>query len=109
MSMLEKLVLPEIRELIDCKDLPTLRDILREWIPPDLAALVEDLQPEEQAFVFRALETRAAAEVFGYLDFKIRKHLVASLPIGEVTKILNGLTPDDRTRFLEVLCGQLTS
>lgn len=103
MSMLEKLVLPEIRELIDCKDLGTLREILREWIPPDLAALVEDLEPEEQAFVFRALETRAAAEVFGYLDFEIQKHLVESLPIGEVTKILNGLAPDDRTRFLEVL------
>jgi len=41
--------------------------------------------------------------VFGYLDFEIQKHLVESLAIGEVTKILNGLAPDDRTRFLEVL------
>lgn len=103
MSMLEKLVLPEIRELIDAKDVNTLREILREWIPPDLGALVEDLEPDEQAFVFRALEKNAAADVFAYLDFEAQKHLVESLPIGEVTKILNGMAPDDRTRFLEVL------
>ena len=58
MSMLEKLVLPEIRELIDAKDVGTLREILSDWIPPDLGALVEDLEPEEQAFVFRAMSKK---------------------------------------------------
>ncbi len=36
MSMLEKLVLPEIRELIVSKDVTTLHEVLSEWIPPDL-------------------------------------------------------------------------
>jgi magnesium transporter len=103
MSMLEKLVLPEIRELIADKDVTTLHEILGEWIPPDLGALVEDLEPEEQAFVFRALEKEKAAETFAYLDADAQHHLVESLPIGEVTKILNGMAPDDRTRFLEEL------
>ncbi len=101
MSMLEKLVLPEIRELIDAKDVGTLREILSDWIPPDLGALVEDLEPEEQAFVFRAMSKESAADTFAYLDFEVQRHLVESLPIGEVTKILNGMAPDDRTRFLE--------
>ena len=56
MTMLEKLVLPEIRELIDSKDWLTLREILSEWLPPDLAALIADLSSDEQAAVFRALE-----------------------------------------------------
>jgi magnesium transporter len=103
MSMLEKLVLPEIRELMDAKDVDTLGDILSEWIPPDLGALIEDLEPEEQAFVFRVLEKEAAADTFAYLDPDVQRHLVDSLPIGEVTKILNGLAPDDRTKFLEEL------
>jgi magnesium transporter len=101
--MLEKLVLPEIRELIADKDLGTLHDILGEWIPPDLGALVEDLEPEEQAFVFRALGKGKAANTFAYLDVDAQQHLVESLPIAEVTKILNGMAPDDRTRFLEEL------
>ena len=54
MTMLEKLVLPEIRELIRAKDLNTLRDILSEWLVPDLAALIADLEPDEQAVVFRS-------------------------------------------------------
>ncbi len=103
MSMLEKLVLPEIRELISAKDVTTLREILSDWLPPDLAALVEDLEPEEQSFAFRALGQQSAADTFAYLDFDAQRHLVESLPIGEMTKILNGMAPDDRTRFLEEL------
>jgi magnesium transporter len=103
MSMLEKLVLPEIRELINTKDLSTLREILGEWLAPDLAALIEDLEPDEQALVFRSLEMSKAAETFAYLDFNIQQQLVESLPIGEVAKILAGMAPDDRTRFLERL------
>ena len=103
MTMLEKLVLPEIRELIRSKDLATLREILGEWLVPDLAALISDLEPEEQASVFRALEMSAAATAFGYLDFSVQEQLTESLPVGEVAKILNGMAPDDRTRFLEDL------
>jgi magnesium transporter len=103
MTMLEKLVLPEIRELIGGKDLATLREILVEWLPPDLAALIADLEPDEQAVVFRALETSEAATVFGYLDFAAQEQLIESLPVGELVKILNGMAPDDRTRFLEDL------
>ncbi len=61
MTMLEKLVLPEIRELIRAKDWATLREILSEWLQPDLAALISDLEPDEQAIVFRALESSSAA------------------------------------------------
>ncbi len=103
MTMLEKLVLPEIRELIRAKDWTTLREILGEWLPPDLAALVEDLEPDEQAAVFRGLESSLAAALFGYLDFSEQEHLAESLPVGEIVKILNGMAPDDRTRFLEDL------
>ncbi len=103
MTMLEKLVLPEIRELIRAKDWATLREILGEWLQPDLAALISDLEPDEQALVFRAFEGSAAAALFGYLDFAEQEHLAESLPVGEVVKILNGMAPDDRTRFLEDL------
>lgn len=103
MSMLEKLVLPEIRELIRDRDLETLREILSDWIPPDLAALIADLEPDEQAFAFRALEESAAAQAFAYLDFDAQNQLIDSLPIGEFVKVLAGMAPDDRTRFLSEL------
>ncbi len=37
MTILEKLLLPEIRELIHSKDLDILRDVLNRWLPADLA------------------------------------------------------------------------
>ncbi len=70
---------------------------------PTWCVLLEDLEPEEQAFVFRALAKELAADTFAYLEIDVQRHLVESLPIGEVTKILNGMAPDDRTRFLEDL------
>ncbi|MGD9724036.1 MAG: magnesium transporter [Pirellulales bacterium] len=103
MSILEKLVLPEILELIHDKDWPTLREILAEWLPPDLAALIEDLDSDDQAAVFRALDSNLAAAAFEYLEFGVQEHLTESLPVGEIVKILNGMAPDDRTRFLEDL------
>lgn len=103
MTMLEKLVLPEIRELIKAKDLQTLREILHEWLAPDVAALIADLEPDEQAVLFRSLEKSAAAAAFGYLAFHVQEQLTESLPVGEFVKILNGMAPDDRTKFLEEL------
>ena len=103
MTMLEKLVLPEIRELISARDLVTLREVLSDWIPPDLAALIADLEPDEEAIVFRSLDQSHAAQAFAYLDFAIQHQLIESLPIGEFVKILDGMAPDDRTHFLAEL------
>jgi len=103
MTMLEKLVLPEIRELIKAKDLATLHEILSEWLAPDVAALVADLEPDEQAWIFRSLDMASAADAFSYLDFSVQDQLVDSLPIGECVKLLNGMAPDDRTKLLEEL------
>ena len=102
MTMLEKLVLPEIRELIRAKDWATLREILGEWLQPDLAALISDLEPDEQALVFRAFEGSAAAALFGYLDFAEQEHLAESLPVGEVVKILNGMRPTIARAFSRI-------
>ena len=38
--MLEKLALPEIRELIEANDLATLGDVLNGWLPADLGGLI---------------------------------------------------------------------
>src|SRR5262249_8056630 len=100
MSTLYKLVLPEIRELIREKDFKTLRQVVSEWLVPDLATLVASLEPDEQAALFRTLDSPRAAETFSYLTFHVQGQLVDSLPIGEFSKILGGMPPDDRTRSL---------
>src|SRR6478672_1980848 len=61
MSILEKLTLPEIRELIECKDCDTLREVLSDWQPEDVADLFNDLHPEEDIIVISALDPELAA------------------------------------------------
>jgi magnesium transporter len=100
---LELLVLPEIRELLESKDLGTLREVLAGWEPADLASLVDDLDDDDRIWIFQALAEPVVSRVFEHLDFDAQEHLVESLPAGELAKILNGMAPDDRTALLEQL------
>lgn len=101
--MLEKLALPEIRELIEAKDSATLNEVLNDWFPADLAGLIDDLQPEEQVEVLRALRPTKAAATFEYLDLDTQERLLATLSDVDSARILNDMAPDDRTALLEEL------
>ena len=43
MNMLEKLLLPEVRELIHNNELETLKELLNRWEPSDIADWLSDL------------------------------------------------------------------
>lgn len=103
MTMLEKLALPEIRELIHDKDLATLRECLNRWQAVDVADLLTDLGPFEDIVAFQCLEPQLAAQTFSYLPRPAQFELVRVLPETELGTILNQLAPDDRTALLEGL------
>lgn len=107
-SILERLALPEIRELITNKEFETLRQVLSRWEPADVAPLISDLDSDERTWLFRALEERGACSAFEYLDAEVQEQLVESLPSHELSKILNGMAPDDRTLLLENLPTERT-
>jgi magnesium transporter len=103
MTMLEKLLLPEVRELIHQQELETLRETLNRWLPADLADLLADLSPHEDIVAFEALAPELAAATFAYLEPSLQQELVRALPEADLAGILNELAPDDRTRLLEGL------
>jgi magnesium transporter len=100
-SILEKLTLPEIRELIADGDARTLRDVLNHWMPADLGDLLEDLPAEESAAALAALDAELAARAFEHASPAVQEDLVARLPESELSRLLNALSPDDRTAFFE--------
>jgi len=53
--------------------------------------------------VFRLLPGEKAASIFEYLDPEIQQDIVKSLGRREVAVVLNEMSPDDRTAFLERL------
>ena len=103
MTMLEKLVLPEVRELIAVGDLDTLREVLNRWLPADIADLLGDLSSTEDVVAFQCLIPELAARTFEYLPSMAQQELLDILPESELSGILNELAPDDRTSLFEAL------
>jgi magnesium transporter len=99
--MVGKILLPEIRGLIDARDFGALREIFREWPPADVAEVILDLAEDEQVIIFRLLPNALAADVFEYLDVEAQQQLLRAMAHEQVVAILNEMSPDDRTALLE--------
>ncbi len=101
--MIEKLALPEIRELIEARDFGTLRDVLNRWLPADLAGIVMGLHEQDQTEIIRALSGALASEVFEYLDLSTQESVLETLSEDEAAALLEEMSPDDRTALFEEL------
>ena len=99
------LFLPELKQLLVEKDLPTLKSALREINPVDLAEGWKELSREEQLQLFQLLGTRKAVVVFEELEMadqvfllnamssEAADQMVQDLPPGEVAHLLRKLPP----------------
>jgi magnesium transporter len=101
--MLGKLVIPEIRELIDAGDEATLKEVVNRWLPADMGHVASALEPELQVRILRLLRPSLAAETFEYLDLETQLSVLGALNEAESATILNEMAPDDRTALLAEL------
>lgn len=106
--MLGKALQPEIEELIEARDLDTLRETLSALETPDIAEILEDLPVASRAVVFRLLPHDEASDVFEHFSFDGQEELIRDLSSEELKRLLNDMAPDDRTHLLEELPGGLT-
>ena len=106
--MLGKLLAPEIEEYLSRRDFAGLREALSRLETPEIADLVGELPPAQQALVFRILPRTLATETFEYLAPDQQKELVSRLAHEHLTAILNDMSPDDRTALLEELPATVT-
>jgi len=105
LKMLSKLLQPEIKSLIAERKLSTLKEILSDWTPADIADLIVDLSEQEPVIIFRLLSNELAADTFENLEVESQKGLLKAMAKNEVAAILNEMDPDDRTALLEELPG----
>lgn len=99
--MLNKLILPEISDLLTTKNFSVLKEVITDLEVADVAEIVADLPENQQALLFRILQTSKAADVFEYMDPDFQLRIIHSLSSTDAAKILNEMSPDDRTSFLE--------
>ena len=103
--MLGNLIGPEIKELIEARNFAALREAFADWSPADIAECITDLPEEEQAIVFRLLPHVLAGDVFEYLDVDTQHSVLKAMGTVDAARILNDMSPDDRTALLEELPG----
>jgi len=106
--MLGQILQPEIKDLINKRDFSSLKEVLDDWTPIDIADLITDLESNEQAILFRILPKDIATDTFEYLDLETQYGLLKAMGNEEVASILNDMSPDDRTAFLEELPASIT-
>src|SRR5262249_54574393 len=100
--------LDSIRELIRAQKLDTLRQELQRIHFSDVADMIIELPPEEEAVIFRVLPKEQASAVFSYLPLQAQQGLVRSISSKEMLDLGEHMTPDDRARLLEELPPEVT-
>lgn len=91
----------EIKSLVDARDFAGVRSRILHWPPADLAELFLEMEPRELAICFRLLPKPIAADVFEYFEHDKQEELLRALGREQVASILNEMSDDDRTAFLE--------
>jgi len=102
-EMLSQLLQPEIIDLLKERKLSTLKEVLNEWDPADLAALINQVSEKERVIIFRLLNEELATDTFEFLEVEQQIKLIKAMGNGEVASILNEMAPDDRTALFEEL------
>ena len=95
-------------DIFRSRDFTALRENLSKLTPRDLAALIGDSPPHEQAIFFRILPRKLAASTFEYLPGEKQRLLLASMAQNDTAAILNEMSRDDRTMLLEELPAEVT-
>ncbi len=95
-----KIFTPELKELIDSKNLKGLSSILRELHPADIVDIIRELEPTEKVIAFRVLDKTKIAETFSLLHPEEEEELLRYFTEQRVKEILLEMDPDDRTQLL---------
>jgi len=100
-NIFSKLVMPEVKYAIQNSDEESLKLIIDEFFPQDIAELMEELSEEESNFLFKVLPKEKALDVFSELDYPEQEDIIEGLDDKKVEDILNEMAPDDRTELFE--------
>ncbi|HEX4375198.1 MAG TPA: magnesium transporter [Puia sp.] len=89
-------------EIVKSEDQSALREFLDDQNISDVAHLVDEY-PEYEHQIIDSLSIHRAASTFKILDLPTQKRVMRDLPPAKIAELLNEMSPDDRTDFLEGL------
>jgi magnesium transporter len=92
----------EFFEIVQSDDKTALKEFLDDQNISDVAHLVDEY-PEYEHQIIDNLSIHRAASTFKILDLPTQKRVMRDLPPAKIAELLNEMSPDDRTDFLEGL------
>ncbi len=100
--------LPEtVTGAIECGDIGLVRDCLAPMYPAELAAVIQQLTPEQRVCVIDALGEDLVPEVLAELDHAVVEQVTRHMDAKRVAAALGGLDSDDVVDVIEELKGDL--
>jgi len=93
----------QILAWIKADDLKSLKSYLSNLEPAVIANVVENLNEEPQAVVYRLLPKDTALEVFEELDVELQQTLIQSFRIDKAAEYFRFLEPDDKAALMDEL------
>ncbi|WP_277051374.1 magnesium transporter [Ruania albidiflava] len=106
MTMTE--TLETIHDLVQRSDLTTLAKFAAEAPRPEISELLDRLSPVDAAVVFRLLPKDTSIDVFERLEPAAQADLVTELAEAEVVGVFEALDPDDVVGLLDELPAKVT-
>lgn len=100
-----ELYVTNIKDMITGRKWASIRELIAQLPAPDVSDMLLELEGQERILFFRFLPKELSSEVFAHLDPATKDSLTSSMSDEEVRQLLAGLSPDDRTEFLEGLPG----
>lgn len=88
-------------ELFYKKDYRTFKKKSEQYVPADIAELMEELSPKDTLLFFRLLPKDTAVEVFSFLPSKIQSELSGQINEKELEQLMEDLYLDDKIDLLE--------
>ncbi len=95
----EKLL--EIIDNIENKKFASLKPILSEMEPVDIAEIINDVDKEKIAVIFRLLPKDLASDVFVEMDNDAQQIIIKTFTESELSRIINDLYSDDTADIIE--------
>jgi len=91
----QKEIMENILYLINEQDEPSLKNIIVDTHPADLAIILQDLEEDERNYLFSLMNAETASDVVTELDEVTREEIVSDLQEERLSEIVNEMDSDD--------------
>jgi magnesium transporter len=101
--MINTLLLPELREMLQANDAVGLEEFCAAMHPARAAEFMEGLTAEESWAVLRETDTERRAAIFGYFEEEKQVEIIETCNYDETSLLIAEMAPDDRVDLLKQL------